>query len=998
MAINLKGEVMDNKEKDINENEIHTEENQSGNEDLKTESMIDSTPSKEESIESQTSEEITSEEIEVPTSQDTETSNTSTSEEISEENTSLDSNEINVDTSEETHDSQANEAEVASTEIEATDSQESGSTSTSEESENQTSEVTDSQSTTPSEETTSETKTEIKLGNLENAKQEVIRAKKKKKILKKQKHKKIFTGILIFILCIYMVIGVVGGHYALSKLEGMPELDVNDLLSEESSKIYDTNGDLITEIGTYYRENISYDECPTSLIDAFLSIEDSRFFEHNGFDIPRFTKAALETFLLHRDGGGGSTFTMQLVKNSYFSIDDGDNSVEREATIEYKVQQIVLSMELETQLTKKEIFELYMNKLNFGDRIRGVEKAAKYYFGKSASEMNVSESALLAGIVNLPNKYNPYHYLEYATKRRNEVLYLMRQHGYISDEEYRLAKSINVEDQLIGADKLNEKSENDDYAEYVDVVIEEAVEMTGKDPVIYGMDIYTAMEPTIQSRIEAIERGETSVYYADDLMQSAIVSMNNQNGEIVGIGGGRNYEGGARLLNRATSQYKQPGSSVKPILSYALGFEYLGYSLDEILMDKPIPFPGEGRILQNANGEYHGEVTIKDAVANSYNIPAILTLEHVTAKIGGEAVVDYMQNLGFTRASDENYHMSYAIGGNVFETTVKELAGAHSAIINGGVYNEPHTIRRIETTDGDIYYPQNQNRRVLSSGSSWLTCQLMANNVTCGIYNYMQVLARSYPVYAKTGTTDWGSDGLQYGIPQGAMKDKWMVASTSQYTNSVWVGYDKAVAYAGTYFPTWKALMNIPGKIQLELLDAEEEVGGNLDGVAMPGDIATVTYASGTWPHVSGVADNITSYVSTTGLANTPTIYTTGEETNFAASLTNNILYVDWGAKKGCYAGTQDISLTDSWENKEASGACLATSAWAYGTNPSFVAEVYQDDNYITTVSSKDGMYGGWVGNLDSGVIKVCGWWSNGYRTSSQQCVIAKDFNQVSEE
>ena len=274
-------------------------------------------------------------------------------------------------------------------------------------------------------------------------------------------------------------------------------------------------------------------------------------------------------------------------------------------------------MQLETQLNKKEIFELYMNKLNFGDRIRGVEKAAKYYFGKSASEMSLSESALLAGIVNLPNKYNPYHYLDYATQRRNEVLYLMRQHGYISNEEYKLAKSINVEDQLVGADKLNETSENDDYAQYVDVVIEEAVKLTGKDPVVYGMDIYTAMDPTIQSRIEAIERGDTSVVYADDLMQTAIVSMNNQNGEIVGIGGGRDYQGGARLLNRATSQYKQPGSSVKPILSYALGFEYLGYSLDEVLMDKPIPFPGEGRILQNANGQYHGEVTIKDAVAKA---------------------------------------------------------------------------------------------------------------------------------------------------------------------------------------------------------------------------------------------------------------------------------------------------------------------------------------------------------------------------------------------
>lgn len=836
---------------------------------------------------------------------------------------------------------------------------------------------------------------EIKLGTLKHEKEQVARAKKRKKIIRKIRRKKIFTGLLIFILIIYMVIGFAGGEFALSKLQGIPELNVSDLLSEESSKIYDTNGTLITEIGTYYRENIKYDQCPTSLVDAFLSIEDSRFFEHNGFDIPRFTKAALETFLLHRDGGGGSTFTMQLVKNSYFSIDAGDESKEREATIEYKVQQIVLSMQLETQLNKKEIFELYMNKLNFGDRIRGVEKAAKYYFGKSASEMSLSESALLAGIVNLPNKYNPYHYLDYATQRRNEVLYLMRQHGYISNEEYKLAKSINVEDQLVGADKLNETSENDDYSQYVDVVIEEAVKLTGKDPVVYGMDIYTAMDPTIQSRIEAIERGDTSVVYADDLMQTAIVSMNNQNGEIVGIGGGRDYQGGARLLNRATSQYKQPGSSVKPILSYALGFEYLGYSLDEVLMDKPIPFPGEGRILQNANGQYHGEVTIKDAVANSYNIPAILTLEHVTAKIGGDSVVDYMHNLGFSRASNANYHMSYAIGGNAFETTVEELAGAHAAMINLGVYNEPHTIRKLETTDGDIYYPQNQNRRVLSSGSAWLTDQLMENNVTCGIYNYMQVLARSYPVYAKTGTTDWGSDGLQYGIPQGAMKDKWMVASTSQYTNAVWVGYDKAVAWAGTYFPTWKALMNIPGKTQLELLAAEEDAGGYLDGVAMPGDVETVTYANGTWPHIAGIADSITSLVSSTGLSNTPTIYSTGEETNFAASWTNNILYVDWGAKKGCYAGTQDISLTDSWENKSATGACLASTAWAYETNPTFIAEIYHDDNYLTTVTSKDGMYGGYIGDFTSGVIKVCGWWTNGYTTSSAQCVTAKDFNQT---
>lgn len=839
-----------------------------------------------------------------------------------------------------------------------------------------------------------ETNTEIH-GSTSDIDEEAKRAKKRKKILRKMRAKKIFTGFLIFVLVIYMVVGVVGGKYALSLLEGMATLNIDDLTSQESSKIYDTNGNLVTEIGTYYRDNIQYDQCPESLIDAFLSIEDSRFFEHNGFDIPRFTKAAIET-LLGQDGGGGSTFTMQLIKNTYFSIDNGDNSTTRERTLEYKAQQIVLSLQLETQLSKQEIFELYINKLNFGDRIRGVEKAAQYYFGKSASEISLSESALLAGIVNLPNQYNPYNYLEDATQRRNQVLYLMLQHGYIDEEEYTLAKSINVEDQLVGADALEEDTESDKYAEYIDVVIEEAVALTGKDPVVYGMDIYTALEPTIQDKIEEIENGDL-IYYSNDLMQCAIISMNNKNGEIVGVGGGRNYEGGSRLLNRATAQYKQPGSSIKPILSYALGFEYLGYSEDEILMDKPLTFPGEGRLLQNADGQFRGELRIKTAIAYSYNIPAILTLEHVTAKIGGEAVVDYMQSLGLSRASYENYHMSYAIGGNLFETTVKELAGAHAAMINLGVYNEPHTIRKLVTTNGETYYPENQNIRVLSSGSAYLTDQLMEYNVSCGVYNYMQILYRDYPVYAKTGTTDWGTDGLQYGIPEGAEKDKWMVASTSNYTNAIWLGYDQAVAGGNCYFTTWMDMMNTTGNMQLQLLNAEEETATDLSGVQKPADVATVTYSDGTWPHIAnGVGTQITTQVSTTGLANTPMIYEAGQETNFAASIMNSIIYIDWGAKKGCYGGSQDISLNNPYgENKSAYGTCMVSNAWAYGSNPSFTADIYKDDVYYTTVTSTDGMYGGWVDTTDTEEIKVCGYWTSNGQTSNTQCVIAKNWSQT---
>ena len=704
------------------------------------------------------------------------------------------------------------------------------------------------------------------------------RIRQRKRVRRHQTYMRVLTGFLAVGVAIYCAVGWFGLSYAKKLLSGMPELKINDFISPESSKIYDGNGELITEIGTYYRDNIVYSQCPESLIDAFLSIEDSRYFEHNGFDIPRFSKAAIETVLKHNTQGG-STFTMQLVKNTYFSIDSEDGSsegVEREATYEYKAQQIVLAMELEQYLNKEQIFELYVNKLNFGGRIRGIQKAAEYYFGKDVTELVLPESAMLAGIINLPNGYNPYNFLESATKRRNDVLDLMLQHGYINQDEHDLAISVKVEDLLVGEDKLN--IETTAYGAYIDAVIDEVQDMTGFDPVTTGMNIYTALNPDLQNTIEAIENEEAGIYFTDDLMQVAIISVNNRNGEIVGIGGGRFYEGGARLLNRATSQWKQPGSSVKPFLSYALGFEYLGYSMDELLEDKPYSYPGETRILVNATGTYRGTVGIKDAVANSLNIPAIITLEKVQKKIGGDAIVDYLASMGITRADKETFHLSYAIGANQFEMTPKELAGAHAAMINLGVYNEPHTVRYCEIIGGDTYYPKNQNKRVLSSGSAYLVDLLMQNNVDVQIGNLMAILKQPYPVYAKTGTTDWGSDGLQYGIPQAAMKDKWMVASTSQYTNAVWLGYDFAVAGQGTYIQTWKMLLNIPGRINRLLLDTEEEFTDYeaLSGVSQPSDVTYSTYLYGTHPHVrvgTGLwGTTVTSMVSAAGLENQPLI------------------------------------------------------------------------------------------------------------------------------
>ena len=818
---------------------------------------------------------------------------------------------------------------------------------------------------------------------------------------KKAHHKKTCLFFVNIFLVLILLVYAAGGAFAVDKLQDLlkdePELSLNSLVSNESSRIYDGNGNLLTEVGAYYRENIKYDQCPESLIDAFLAIEDSRYFTHNGFDIPRFTSSVINT-VLHGNMQGGSTFTMQLIKNSYFSIDDIEGGKEREATIQYKVQQIDMAMKLEKKMTKKQIFELYVNKLNFGGRIRGVQKAAEYYFNKDVSQLNLTESALLAGIVNLPNKYNPYEYLDYATERRNEVLGQMLNHGYITEAEYQLAKSVRVEDELAGTQSFNSSTK---YAQYLDVVMQEAAEMTGLDPTTTGMKIYTCLNPQIQEQIEAIENGDTDVTFPDDLMQTAIISMDNTNGEVVGIGGGRNYGGGALLLSRATQQFKQPGSSVKPVLDYPLAFEYLGYSTDEILQDGPITFPAESRVLHNADGKYTGDITIKDALGLSLNIPAILTLQKVVIKIGSDAVVDYMQSLGFSQVSKDGFHLSYAIGGNLFTTTVEELAGAHGAMINHGIYNKPHTIRRIETTS-DTYEPDGLNRQVLSSGSAYLISSLMENNVSHKEYwNYMDVLIRDYPVYGKTGTTDWGQDGLQYGIPEGSMKDKWMVSSTSKYTNAVWVGYDKAVAGAGTYFSTWKARMNIPGMINSTLLDVEAAVSPDevRAGVQQPDDIVNVSYIQGTYPHVeadNGVkAEMQDSQVSSKGLENTPMIpYSSykGSAPNlddFEASMSNGILYLNFNTQNLC-SGSRDISLHDDYNNISMSGKCLVKTAGLFNSsrNTKYYADVYVNDEYWGQYTSKKSLSSYYAATLD-GDVKVCGWYTNSKGTSNKACRFA---------
>ena len=730
--------------------------------------------------------------------------------------------------------------------------------------------------------------------------------KTKRKINKLNMWALIVSGIAMFaFVCI--LIGVI---VLAVMLKDKPKLDINDFEQSESSIIYDRNGDEVANLGTVIRKNVSYNEMPNVVTDAFVAIEDSRFFEHNGFDLPRFTKAIIENIITFDFGQGGSTFTMQLVKNTYFTNDETGEEASRSGMsgIKRKVCEIALALELEKYEPKQFIFESYINKLNYGGErnIRGIQKAAQYYFGKNVDSLNINEAALLAGVINAPNYYNPFNNLEACQERTNTVLYQMYNHGYITKTEYQLAKSVRVEDLL--ADPHASKGEGDgiSYQSYVDAVVNEVIDLTGLDPYTTTMNIYTYMNKDIQATYDAIqadsirldENGdpfileeieydedgneieyESYLKYPDDFMEVASVCINNSTGEVVAIMGGRNYaNGGQLLLNHATEQKKNPGSSIKPILDYALAFENLGWATDHVLTDAPQYMDSSHKnLVYNYSGKYVGDVTLKQAVGDSINTCAIQTLQAVLDKMKYEYVVNYCQSLGYDFNLDK-FNVQYGIGGSTCEVTPYQHAAAYAAIMNYGTYNTPHTIKRIEFTNGKSpITPVYSSAQVLSDAASYLTTELMYSNAEYYGGSYSYVKNPNYTVYAKTGTTDWaGSSGAEYGIPAGATRDCWLVASTTEYTTATWVGYEKAVLGQPSYV-TDDVYYNVRPQARIAhlALDACYEYGENKPSkFTKPSGVTSVTHILGTWPYASTKIDGVELDESliTTGLAKSGTV------------------------------------------------------------------------------------------------------------------------------
>lgn len=692
-------------------------------------------------------------------------------------------------------------------------------------------------------------------------KKNTTKGNKQDKPLKKPRKKipylgrTIFAGFLIFCTLAAITVGIFGLTYVNQVLAKVDLNSLNDFSTENSTKIYDKDGELIADLGAKTIEVATYDELPQVVVDALISIEDSRFFEHNGFDIPRFLKAMLNNAACLCFNEGGSTLTMQVIKNNLFVDDEtGQQAAGGLDGISRKITEIYLAPQLESIYSKQDIIALYLNSSNYGvSNSRGIVTAAKELFGKEVSHLTLSEAAYLVGVINEPGANNPFFnydgvigYLDYATERRDTVLSLMLSHGYINETDYELAVSIKLEDLFI------DQGVNDEVATaraknqaYIDAVVTEVKEITGKDPYEVPMNIYTYLDQEVQELMEDIandkyrtSNDKYSITSAQEVswdndgdLQTASIVINNSTGAIIATTGGRNYVG-SNLFQRAFNAIT-PGSTAKAFLPYLLAFENIGLSTADSVMDTPYTYAGTSIPLFDWDKTFKGQVSLDYAIGDSRNVPAVLMYDYVEDKIGHQAIADYLIELGVDPSIANETHNQYAIGGDTFEISPANVANAYQMILNGGNYINAHTVSKIEYHDGtDTYVPDVTSKQLVSAGSAYLMASMLKEVVDGRYATATAPLIKNYPVFAKTGTSTF---------EDGSNKNRWIVAGTSEFITATYVGYDEIESLSAS-----QSSYNHSGRTASAILDKLQSIYGTPGSLSQPSDVSKISFIKGT--------------------------------------------------------------------------------------------------------------------------------------------------------
>ncbi|WP_342575885.1 PBP1A family penicillin-binding protein [Solibacillus sp. FSL K6-1781] len=581
------------------------------------------------------------------------------------------------------------------------------------------------------------------------------------KIWSKVKDKKIMLKVIavgsVFLLCCFLIFNIFIWTSDVSKLEEP---------TPQPTIIYDQNGEVASKVTGSKIDGVNIEQIPEHLIHAVIATEDQKFYKHNGINVIGIVRAMTQNTMRGEIVAGGSTITQQLAKNVFLT---------QERTYTRKLKELILTKKIERTYDKDEIMERYLNQIYFGEGAWGIQRASQMYFGKDVSELTLGESAMLAGLIKAPSVLSPLKDMNKSVQRRDLVLALMEKEGYITQNDAKKAKEQPI---VLEGKKMDDYKGK--YPYYVDHIIEEAIKqygLTENEVLSGGLHIYTELNPSIQNAVEQVYNDNEMFPegQSDQLIQSGAIFINPSTGGITALIGGRG-EHTFRGFNRATQLKRQPASTMKPLAAYTPALEQ-GYEIYDKLQDSPINI--DGYQPMNYDKRFHGEVTMYEALVNSYNIPPVWLLNKMGLKYGINAV----ERFGI-KLKEEDHNLGLALGGMSEGISPLSMAQAYSTFPNDGVMVEAHSIQKIEDADGEVIAKWLHNE-------TSVTKPLVAQEITYMLKGVVEegsaknAQVEGWEVAGKTGTTE-----LPFANSGGA-KDHWFVGYTPEIVGAVWMGYDQ---------------------------------------------------------------------------------------------------------------------------------------------------------------------------------------------------------------
>ena len=604
----------------------------------------------------------------------------------------------------------------------------------------------------------------------------------------------------LFICAICLMIMGASVLYGFSSLFAPPNMD-ETLIPDAASQFYDINGNVIyTTLSEERRVPVSIDKIPKHVQQAFIAIEDNRFYEHSGIDY-RGTARALVSTLSGREVQGGSTITQQLAKNAFLT---------QERSIIRKIKEAFIAKELEHKYTKDEILTMYLNQIYFGQGAYGIESASLYYFGKHVQNLDIAEAATLAAIPKSPNYYNPFENPKESKNRQELVIDQMVKYGFISADSATKAKAKKM------VYSTSHKQQNNPRGYFFDMISQKVIAEVGADALYKGgLKIYTTLDMDMQLAAEKAMRHLPNYYTNSKKLtqpQMALAAVDPKTGYVKAMIGGR----GQDKFNRATLAVRQPGSAFKPFV-YLTAMQN-GFTPASIIEDKEEEF-AKGWKPQNSDMQWHGKVSLRTALKRSLNVPTI----KLAREVGVDKIVANVEKMGITTLVDSgaysDVNLAMALGGLSKGVNPLEMASAYGVLATNGLYNKPIALLKIVDRDGKVLYQAKpQSKRVVDAASAYLTTNMLEDVLVSGTGGGMGI---GRPAAGKTGTTD-------------TYIDAWFVGYTPDLSTAVWVGDDNNKPMQRMYGSG--APLSIWHEFMINALASTPRTGFSNPGVAVPAE------------------------------------------------------------------------------------------------------------------------------------------------------------------